>query len=84
MRVRDAVEGFTRLCGAYVILAGIGQVAIGVLVIWVGGSLKLDSITNLGIYLIVFNLGFIIIGPMLLALSGPLARFAAKHVRDES
>lgn len=84
MRVRDAVRAFTRLLGMYVIVAGACQVVIGVLVIWAGMLWKLDALSTLGFYLLVLNAGFIVIGPLAIALSGPLARFAAKYAKDDA
>jgi hypothetical protein len=83
MRVQDAVRGYTRLMGIYLIIAAIVQIGVGVLVIWAGYSLKLESLETMGFYALVLNMGFMVIGPLVIVLSGPLSRFAAKYARDE-
>lgn len=84
MRTADLIRALTRLMGAYVLLAGICQSLISAGMIYLGGVGKLDFIIQLGTQFLVYACGWLVLGPILLLMSGPLALFAAKHARDNA
>lgn len=84
MRTVDVIRALARLMGGYVFLAGVCQTAVSVFVVFLGAVGKYDFVVTLGTQLFVYGCGWLLLGPVLLVTSGPLARFAAKHARDSA